>query len=231
MTAREGVDAMPRMWKRTVGRMIGLGGPLVAAATIPLGGCVAPAKYDEAVRENEELRDRLDEEIAQREMADARAAALESDMARLEAERDRLRAAAATPRESPTRISASEGVEVSRRGSDIVVAVAGDVLFDPGSAELKAAARQTLQRIAREIRASYSSSDIRVEGHTDPDPITKSKWKSNEHLSAERALTVEAFLVAQGLPNDRVHSVAFGPARPRDSKARSRRVEIVIVGG
>ena len=79
---------------------------------------------------------------------------------------------------------------------------------------------------------AIGSHEIRVEGYTDTDKLvkTKDKWKTNERLSAYRALAVEEYLVAKGVNNDRIYSAAFGPSNPKGSKQASRRVEIVILG-
>jgi len=124
------------------------------------------------------------------------------------------------------------GATVSRgAGGSIVVAVAGDVLFDSGRAELKNTSRQSLDRIAQVINSQYAGQMVRIEGYTDSDPIRRSTWRSNEHLSAERALAVEQHLVSRGINNDRVYSAAFGPSSPRATKDQSRRVEIVVLAG
>jgi flagellar motor protein MotB len=104
------------------------------------------------------------------------------------------------------------------------------VLFDSGKVDLKSSARRSLDRVASVIQSKYPGQQIRIEGYTDSDPIRKSKWRSNEHLSAERALAVEKYLVGKGVDNDRVYSAAFGPANARATKKDSRRVEIVILG-
>ncbi|MBZ0171224.1 MAG: OmpA family protein, partial [Phycisphaerales bacterium] len=72
--------------------------------------------------------------------------------------------------------------------------------------------------------------EIRIEGYTDTDPIRKSKWASNEHLSFERANAVEKYLISRGVDTKRMYAAAFGPDRPKGSKQDSRRVEIVVLG-
>ena len=76
-----------------------------------------------------------------------------------------------------------------------------------------------------------------VEGHTDHDPIKRSKkrFRSNRHLSAERADAVIRFLTKQcGVPESHVVLVGYGPYDPmakgsgKPMKARNRRVEIVV---
>ena len=124
------------------------------------------------------------------------------------------------------------GVDVGMRsGGEIVVGVAGDVLFASGQATLRTQAKSSLDQIAGVLKSQYANNQIRVEGHTDNDPIKKSGWKTNERLGAERAMAVEAYLVGKGIDNDRIYSATFGPSRPKGSKQDSRRVEIVLLGG
>jgi chemotaxis protein MotB len=75
-----------------------------------------------------------------------------------------------------------------------------------------------------------------VEGHTDSDPIKKSKWESNAALSAARAQAVAACLVKEcDFPGDAVSTTGYGSTRPitdndtREAKARNRRIELVLV--
>ncbi|MEM9083819.1 MAG: OmpA family protein [Planctomycetota bacterium] len=121
------------------------------------------------------------------------------------------------------------GVEVTRNSGEIVVTVAGDVLFSAGSVTLRNDAKTTLNTIASNLNARYATNSIRIAGHTDSDPIRKSKWETNERLSAERALAVEAYLGTRGVSMDRMYAAGFGDAQPRETKARSRRVEIIII--
>jgi chemotaxis protein MotB len=123
------------------------------------------------------------------------------------------------------------GTTTRREHGDLIVEVAGDVLFDSGSIVLKASAKRTLDQVARRINAEYSGNVIRVEGYTDTDPIKKQKdkYKDNEELSAQRALAVERYLVGRGVASSQIYAAAFGPANPKGSKKASRRVEIVIL--
>lgn len=199
----------------------------VVAASAVLGGCGrgTKEKYNLALEENQELRRRVAALQSAKDATDAQNAELVRAMEEM---RNELGAVGAT---NPSAFGSDlPGVTVGSRDGDLVIAVAGDVLFDSGAATLKSSAKRTLDRIAEVLQSRYGANSIRVEGYTDTDPIRKSGWKSNEHLSAERALTVEQYLVGRGLPNDRVYSAAFGPANGKSSKAESRRVEIVVLG-
>ncbi|MCH9058211.1 MAG: OmpA family protein, partial [Planctomycetes bacterium] len=171
------------------------------------------------LRENRELRDRV---LAQQEALND--ASLR--VATLEAENLRLGAGGA----GGTGFGDMTGVTTSRNAQgEVVVAIAGDVLFSSGKVEIRPGARKTLEQIARVLNSTYAANGIRVEGYTDTDPIKKSKWGTNERLSAERAMAVEDYLVKKGVKNARIYSAAFGTAKTRPSKEASRRVEIVIL--
>ncbi|MCA9299949.1 MAG: OmpA family protein [Phycisphaerales bacterium] len=197
-----------------------------------LGGCSSTdERYDLAMQENIELRDRVIDLEGQLSDCGTNRDRLQSENEQLAAAVEQLRGEMVTGRTyDNTGLEGLAGVDVSQRGGDIVVAVAGDVLFDSGKATLKDSAKRSLARIASVIGERYPGQQIRVEGYTDTDPIKKSKWSSNEHLSAERSLAVEQYLVTKGIDNDRIYSAAFGPANSKSTKSASRRVEIVVLG-
>ncbi len=115
----------------------------------------------------------------------------------------------------------------------ISIGIESTVTFDSGSTDLKTSAHEVLRRVAAVLRRDFSDRRIYVEGHTDTDPIvkTRSKFRSNRHLSSERADAVAAFLVAScDIPEDRIAVAGYGPFDPRmtGEKDRNRRVEIVV---
>ena len=203
-------------------------GRAAAMAVIAAGltGCGNALKDENAalLQENAELRD-------QNSRLESSLGSAESQRAALEAEMQSLRQSLASRGVGGTGDNGfgGDGVTVSTRGGEIVVGVAGDVLFDSGKVTIKPTAKRTLDGIASTIQQRYPGKTIRVEGYTDSDPIRKSNWKTNERLSAERAMAVEEYLVSRGLRGDQVYSAAFGAAHPKATKQASRRVEIVIV--
>jgi chemotaxis protein MotB len=124
------------------------------------------------------------------------------------------------------------GIEVTRddRAGTLTVNVPGDVLFPSGQAELKESAKATLNKVASAIKKDYAGKKILIQGYTDPDPIsrTKDKWKDNLDLSAARARAVANYLSSQGIDTKKVGLQAYGDTVPKNSKDRSRRVEIVV---
>ncbi len=111
------------------------------------------------------------------------------------------------------------------------------ILFDSGLAKLKTKGEAALEKIARYLKSNPAAM-VRIDGHTDNDPIVKSKhlWESNHHLSAGRALSVLHYLVNKGhIEEKRIYIAGYGPNRPISSnkdkagKMQNRRVEFLIL--
>lgn len=116
----------------------------------------------------------------------------------------------------------------------ITVTLPNEILFDSGKATLKKATSVELDHIRSVLQSRYSGKQIDVVGHTDSDPIRKSKWRDNWQLSAERALAVVGYLTKRGIGPDKIRAVGCGETRPIASnatasgKTKNRRVEIVV---
>lgn len=127
-----------------------------------------------------------------------------------------------------------QGVHVRRDGDVIRVELPGNGLFESGSARLKSGAGSLIGTVAGELAAVYPEQIIGIEGHTDSDPIRKSKFKSNRDLSIQRAMAVLQFLVADArIPDSRFVVAGYGeyaPVAPNKGaqKGKNRRVEIVV---
>ncbi len=137
---------------------------------------------------------------------------------------------------SPADATGFSGMDVAfdaQKGT-ITVTLPNEILFSPGKASLRNTYVTELDRILSVLRQRYSSNEIDVVGHTDSDPIRKSKWKDNWQLSAERALSVLRYLTDRGVSGSRIRGVAAGEYRPIASnanssgKSKNRRVEIVV---
>jgi outer membrane protein OmpA-like peptidoglycan-associated protein len=106
-----------------------------------------------------------------------------------------------------------------------------DVLFDTGKHTLKPGARQRLSKVAG-ILAIYPDLHIQVEGHTD----NVGGVEFNQQLSEQRASSVRAFLVEQGVRPESIESRGAGMSEPvasNDSAAGrqlNRRVDLVVTG-
>ena len=139
-------------------------------------------------------------------------------------------------RRSTAEATGFEGYDVKFDPSagTITVTLPNAILFDSGKATLKKATSTELNHIRSVLRQKYSNKPIDVVGHTDSDPIKKSKWKDNLELSSQRALSVVRYLIERGIDEKRIRAVGCGAAIPIASnttasgKARNRRVEIVV---
>ena len=130
---------------------------------------------------------------------------------------------------------AMAGIEATydkARGT-LTVNLPGEVLFESGKAVLKTSAHATLDKIAAAIKKDYSSKTVYIDGHTDADPITKTKdtWEDNWDLAAARANAVRRYLSTHGVDQKVMNLRAFGPNHPKGGKPTSRRVEIVVQVG
>lgn len=222
-------------------------------ALLQMGGCrsstdrmrVLEAEKAESERRNQQLKQKEAEMRAQMVKAEgdaesqrAKAEALEARLA-LAGKRDGASGGgAAIDVGSLKRQFDGTGVQVmEREGGGATLVIASDITFNPGRADLSQKAESTLGKVVRTLKETRGLGKIRVEGHTDSDPIKKSGFKSNEELSLARANSVHHYLVAQGIDETIVEVAGFGDEKPTASndtpagKARNRRVEIVLVGG
>jgi chemotaxis protein MotB len=126
------------------------------------------------------------------------------------------------------------GTEVVPDGDLVRIRLESSQLFAPGRAELKPEVNPTLDRIAQTLKSDYSGQLVGIEGYTDSDPITKSKWKNNHELSVARSVAVFDALKRRGVPESQLYVAGYGPNHPlassssKQSKSQNRRVEIVV---
>jgi chemotaxis protein MotB len=210
---------------------------LACASMLTLSlGCQSPM-HDENLRLWQQNRELTEQNSQLRAERDSRAdpvqlQVMQSEIAQRDAEIQRLQASL---REQPAGQPHQPGLDgidavYDAKAGTVTVNLPGDVLFDSGQATLKPSARATLDKIAAAVRKDYRGNPVFVNGHTDSDPInrTREKWQDNLDLSAARARAVTEYLLSQGMDRNQVHPRAYGPSEPRGDKASSRRVEIVV---
>lgn len=116
----------------------------------------------------------------------------------------------------------------------MVVALATDILFSSGSAELSADGASAIAEVAQ-VLVAIPDRAYQIEGHTDNVPIKTEKYPSNWELASARALTVVRTMIAAGMPPTRVSAASYGEFKPtaeNDSstgRSSNRRIEIVVV--
>jgi len=115
-----------------------------------------------------------------------------------------------------------------------------ELLFDSGSATLGREGKRELAKLAITLDgiASKIPSDVswilRVDGHTDRQPISTEKFPSNWELSTARAVSVVRYLASQGIHAKRLAATGFGQYHPVDRSEtaeayqRNRRIEIKL---
>jgi chemotaxis protein MotB len=110
--------------------------------------------------------------------------------------------------------------------------------FSPsGGAKLRRPALGSLDKIAQILKRAPNR--VIIEGHTDDTPVASgSDFDSNWELASIRATSVVRYLVkVHGIDPGRLSAVSYADTRPlapnnsEDSRARNRRIEILIVNG
>ncbi len=106
--------------------------------------------------------------------------------------------------------------------------------FNSGEANLLPGAAEKLKQTARIL--TRHGFDLRVEGHSDDQPIHTAVFASNWELSTARATSVLKLLIDEaGFPPTRVSIGGYGPYRPvadnstPAGRRANRRVDLVVI--
>ena len=115
-----------------------------------------------------------------------------------------------------------------------------EVLFEKGQSELGVVGREGLDQLASTLLELSKKIPpeidwvLRIDGHTDDDPISTARYPSNWELSTSRATSVLKHLINAGLPPGRLVAAGFGQYHPLDKrsdeigKRRNRRIEMKL---
>ncbi|MFO7154261.1 MAG: flagellar motor protein MotB [Caldicoprobacter oshimai] len=128
-------------------------------------------------------------------------------------------------------------LELSPTQTEILIRFKDYVLFDVGKAELKPEAKEILDKIAKILLNYIDQIDrVRVEGHTDTQPINTIFYPTNWELSADRAIkVVRYFQEKHGIPGNKLSGEGYGeyypiaPNQTEEGRAKNRRVDVQIV--
>ncbi|MGR4070542.1 OmpA family protein [Halomonas sp. LR3S48] len=121
------------------------------------------------------------------------------------------------------------GVDVERRGDDIVLNMPSSVTFGFDSSELTPNARSALNDVAS-VLTQYTDTRVNIAGHTD----STGSVSYNQRLSERRAEAVGGFLAQAGVARNRLNMIGHGPSQPvasnntEEGRAQNRRVEITL---
>lgn len=105
------------------------------------------------------------------------------------------------------------------------------VYFDYDSSQLSDAARELLDLNAQWI-LNHPGYEIQIEGHCDE----RGTVEYNYNLGMQRAKTVRAYLISQGVEPERLHTISYGEERPlvagagEETYSRNRRVQFLVYG-
>ena len=180
------------------------------------------------------MTQRIEELQGENEGLDSKYAISEEENARLIEERNQLENA---QRSMEERLKGT-GVSVRIKEGHISVVLPSSVLFNSGQTKLKKTATSSLSKVCRILEKDFPTEIIRIEGHTDSDPIkrTKKLYKTNWELSAARAATVLHYLIDNcHLDPTHLYLAGFGEFQPvagnknKKDKKKNRRVEIVVL--
>jgi chemotaxis protein MotB len=214
--------------KQTITKMLVL--CVAAGIMMPLTGCTNWKKrYNALDVEYQNLKGNYENCIASLDTTAA-------ERAKMSQELENLKKQLAQGKTASQATGFKGDVKVDENKGTITVTLPNSILFASGKATLKNATSAELDDIFKVLRERYSGKEVDVVGHTDTDPIRKTKnlWKDNWDLSAGRALTVVRYLVDKGVSPKNIRGVACGESRPVASnstsagKAKNRRVEIVV---
>ena len=209
-------------------------------------GCSSTEPLEERIRE---LNWQLDsaEQATEQANVDKRLAQRELEIAKgdARANKEKLALAYDALREARTKLDerlqerlsqlsqaqdGGEKLEISQYGG---IVLKGEVFFRPGRHELTSAGQKALQPLVSKLQEEqYASYEIEVAGHSDSDPIrrTKSRYRDNWDLAAMRANSVRRYLIEKGIENERLFTSSWGFLHPIEAgnKSRNRRVEIML---
>ena len=198
--------------------------------------CVSSQGYQQAVGEKDSEIRRLREERA------ALKAQIQKQQGELDSARGQVSEASSRLAESETAPADTKfpeldklGIGYGMRDGNMVISIPSSITFPSGQATLSSDGHRALKEVASTLKKQYPGAKYQIEGHTDTDPIKKSKFTSNRELSIARAMAVLTFLVEDcGIQDDQCIVAGFGqydPVAPNASdkeKAKNRRVEIVV---
>ncbi|HED14713.1 MAG TPA: hypothetical protein ENI62_13845 [Gammaproteobacteria bacterium] len=186
---------------------------------------LASTRLQALQQENQDLKETRD--LAQE---------LQSRVAQLRTERARFKASLAQVKIRLRETLRSSNVKISQmKNNTTAIRLGSDITFALASAELTSKGKVALDLIAQALNA-FPSRLISIEGHTDPLPLSHSKFNrypSNWELSAARSASAVRYLISRKVDPKRLRVVGYSAYRPLTTKveeyARNRRIVILLL--
>jgi chemotaxis protein MotB len=188
---------------------------------------VSSAAFQALPAEQQQLvRDAIDSEEKRR---------LQATFAEAEAEAKRLEAVQAKLMEALRRAGLEKDVRTAIDDRGLVVSlVSRHVVFQPNIADLSPRGQRVVDTLAKVL--VDVPNDLRIDGHTNQEPVKPRFYATDWDLSAARAVTVLRRLNERdGLPKTRLSISAFGHEKPLidpdlpGSQEINKRVDIVVL--
>ncbi|MGE3975029.1 MAG: OmpA family protein [Bdellovibrionales bacterium] len=118
----------------------------------------------------------------------------------------------------------------------VEITLASAALFPSGSDQFSDTGLKAINKIGAVLKASGKK--IIVQGHTDNQPISTSRYASNWELSAARATKIVRYLASRfSIPGERLVVVAYADKKPiasndtEEGRSKNRRIEIMMAMG
>ena len=128
-----------------------------------------------------------------------------------------------------------EGISAKMTEKGLLLTFDDKYLFGPASAYLSPSARNLLDKVGVIICKKFVLHSMRIEGHTDGNPIKSNQYPSNWELSSARASAVVRYLIERFhfMPN-LFSAIGYADTRPLPNSfskldPKNRRVEILIL--
>jgi chemotaxis protein MotB len=127
-------------------------------------------------------------------------------------------------------------LQVVQKFDKLYVSLPNRVLYKKGVAELSKDGMKVVEELA-DVFKNNPKMDVLVEGHTDSDPVKRTKylWKDNWGLSSARAVNVVRELVKMGVPSKQLSASGRADAYTtgelldgKDPNAYDRRIEFIL---
>jgi chemotaxis protein MotB len=127
-------------------------------------------------------------------------------------------------------------LQITEKFDKLYVSLPNRVLYDKGSDKISKTGLDVVKKLG-EVFKKNPKMDVVVEGHTDDDPVVRTKhlFKDNWGLSTSRSVNVVRELIKIGVPSKqmsasgRADAVTSGEImQGRDPKAYDRRIEFII---